>query len=65
MTLQWGHDWVVVESGSRHKVAILEEGALQWGHDWVVVESALLLRQTSDTTWLQWGHDWVVVESRG
>ena len=64
MGLEWGHDWIVVETPTPPMVRSFPWG-LEWGHDWIVVET-FRPTETKTSPWgLEWGHDWIVVETRG
>ncbi len=41
--LEWGHDWIVVETQwIVHDPAVGVSATLEWGHDWIVVETELV-----------------------
>ncbi len=62
LTLQWGHDLAVMESGSGTRTD-RQRYTLQWGHDLAVMESTGQGPGCLGLALLQWGHDLAVMES--
>ena len=62
MSLQWGHDKIVMEVISLMS-DILYGNALQWGHDKIVMEVYINhINAMTNHYMLQWGHDKIVME---